>query len=101
MSPEDERQAKALALLEFEEQRQRHALLKNEAHKLAEALRGVAKTLDERPETLKLAGDDEVLRDYRRLGPLLDDILKTEGELRRLGSTLEKAGLRSAVVRKD
>jgi hypothetical protein len=94
MTADDQRKAKAEALLQFEEAKARFALLKNEAHAIAEDLLGMSNILMERPETVVFTNKDvELMKGYKNLGTLVDDLKKTQLELQRLSGVLTDAGL--------
>jgi hypothetical protein len=60
---------------------ERLALLKHAAHEIAEELEGVAKRLNDYPETIDWHREREGLKNYHGLECLIDDIKKTYGEL--------------------
>lgn len=94
MSAEEQRAAKAEALLQFREAKERFALLKNKAHKLAVEFEGMARVLKDRPETIDFPEKDaQIWKNYKGLGALVDDIKTTRTELQRLEEVLRQAGI--------
>lgn len=93
MTAADEKAAKAMALFDYTEAKQRLALLKHQAEDIAKAFEGGAKLLRTRPEDFGFDGDDAPFKDYRKLGVLVEDIKTTQAELQRLTTVLEKVGL--------
>ncbi len=73
--------------------RERRALLENEAERLAQAFEELAKRLKRHHEILETEGTEELRKNYRRLGALVDDLKATSEELQRLDSVLRNAGL--------
>ena len=91
MTIQDERAAKANALLEYEEQRQRFALLKNEAEKFAKQFENVAGKLRNSPELLS-PDVQTIASDNQRLIQLIADIKTTRDEVNRLRAVLTSLG---------
>ena len=94
MNDEEQRTNIAKMLLQFEDEKQRFAGLKNVANGIAEDFEQLAKMLKEAPEVayLKIPAEMTSLLAYKRLGALLEDLKKTNHELGRLGGLLREAG---------
>jgi hypothetical protein len=93
MDAEEQRAAKAAAWLEYNEAKDRRALLVNEAEKLAKEFEGVARLLRERPETITFDGDAVLMKNYNRFGALVEDLKTTKTELQRLDTLVRELGL--------
>jgi len=91
VSEQEERAAKAAALLQYEEQRQRIAVLETEANNIAKVLEGTATQLKNRPETfsfdaLQLSTASE------RIAALIADLKATHVDVTRLRDALKRMG---------
>lgn len=94
MTLDDEKAAKAAALLDYTEAKQRYALLKNQVEKIAQSLEAGVKMLRDRPEIISFSGADAaVLKSYMGMESLVDDLKKTRADLQRLASLLSQVGL--------
>jgi hypothetical protein len=93
MNVEEQKLAKAAALLEFIEAQERQALLKNEAEGMAKSLEGLAELLRKRPETITLSGGEaQALEEHRRMVTLVQDLKTTRDELQRLYGVVKATG---------
>lgn len=92
MNVDEQRAAKANALLEYTEAKERRALLENEAEKLAKHFESIAELLRKRPETITFQEDAAQLKDYKRFSALVEDLKVTRSELQRLDSFLRHLG---------
>jgi hypothetical protein len=88
MSADQQRVEKALLRLDFDEAKERLALLKHKAQERAGEFEATAKKLREQPETFSVNTDSGIQEYYRDLRSLIDDIKATISELQRLESTL-------------
>lgn len=94
MSADDQDRAKADALFKFTKAKERLALLKHTAHEIAIELEGQAKVLKERPESIVFTDKDaEVMKGYKGLGGLVDDLKKSDAEMQRLAELMTEVGL--------
>ena len=93
MSADQQRVDKALVLLNFNEAKQRLALLRNKSQELAKDFEETARKLRSSPENFHVNTDAEITKYYQELRALTDDIRKTIEEKQRLESTLVEAGI--------
>lgn len=93
MSADQQRTEKALLLLDFQEAKERLAVLRHKADEIAGELEAAAKLLKECPETVEFHGDRLVLKGYMNFGKLVEDIKKTIADLQRLESRLTQGGI--------
>jgi hypothetical protein len=92
MSAEEERQAKAMVLLEYAESKQRLALLKAQADKLAAEFEALAKLLRSDLQNISVASYSSIF-DYSKFNDLVADVAKTFNETSRLKETVHQLGL--------
>ncbi len=88
MNATEQRAKLGLLILDYTDQRQRLALLKNDVNKVVNRLRECATSLALHPETVQAS--DFISTD--QLAALLSDVRVTTEELRRLSGVLRDAG---------
>jgi len=93
MSTDQQRIDRALVLLNFNETKERLALLKNKSQELAKEFEETARKLKNSPENYYVNTDPEITKYYQELRALTDDIRKTIEEKQRLQTTLVAAGI--------
>ena len=95
MSADEQRAEKALLRLNFDEAKERLALLIYEAQETAKEFESTATCLRNSPENFKVQSDSEILRYYRDLRFLVAEIKKTIAEKQRLESAQIQGGITS------
>lgn len=92
MSQQEEQAAKGAVLLQFEEAKHRHALLKIKATEKGKTLESLGKQLQTVPETLTF--DSAVLIKLNdEIGKILTDLKTTRDEAQRLAEAVRSIGL--------
>ena len=92
MSAEQERQARAMMLLDYVESKQRLLLLQEQAHSLGIELEGLSRLLQDDPQNISIASYGQLL-DNKRLNDLVADISEAFTETERLRMILNQLGL--------
>ena len=106
MSEEEEKQARAMVLLESTEARKHLAILTEEATRLGREFRRLGEALENRPALLSFDGESmnvqyalkredfkATLLDAKKLAALAADIRKTQSESERLSQRVRELGL--------
>jgi DNA repair exonuclease SbcCD ATPase subunit len=91
MTTDDQRAARAEALLQFEEVQERLRLLENKLHEIASDFEAWARILKERPETINFPAEEvEPIKAYKNLARLIEDVKETKAELQKLSRVTGK-----------
>jgi len=93
MSADQQRAEKELLRLDFDDAKERLALLIYEAQETAKEFESTATRLRNSPENFEVQRDSEILRYYRDLRSLVADIKKTIAEKQKLESALIQGGV--------
>jgi hypothetical protein len=93
MSADQQRAEKALLRLDFNDAKERLALLIYEAQETAKEFESTATCLRNSPENFEVQSDSEILRYYRDLRFLVTEIKKTIAEKQRRESALIQGGI--------
>jgi predicted nucleic acid-binding Zn-ribbon protein len=93
MTADDQRTQKALLKLDYDEAKEREALLRRKLDQLADGFINVADRLKKSPENFQLSTEDDVVKHYQELRATIEDLRKTLTDLQGLQRRLNDAGI--------